>query len=393
MPYHAGEHIDEAFNIVVIVHERLFHRLSHRFERRKVDHTYDIRVLLKHLLDRIGVTEIHHVIHYALAGDRFYLIEDLGPAICVIIDGDNVVPRLKQCCYRMAADITRAACYKYFGHSVNCITSPQINKELNVSINHLSSTSFEKLKDIARTAGEVILEVYGQDDFQIESKDDSSPVTVADRKANTVICAGLEQLGEQYPIVSEENKDVPYQVRSAYTEFWLVDPLDGTKEFIKRNGEFTVNIALISNGRPVASVVYVPVTGVMYSAHDGKAYMEADGLQRELSAAQFRMKDKSLGVVCSRSHLNDETREFIERLDAPETVSKGSSLKFTILAEGKAHLYPRIAPTMEWDTAAAQAVLEAAGGKVVEYETGQPLRYNKEVLLNPYFLATGVVLD
>ena len=262
-----------------------------------------------------------------------------------------------------------------------------------MSSNLLSTTSFEQLKDIARAAGDAILEVYGQDDFQVESKDDSSPVTIADHKANAVICAGLEKLTEQYPIVSEENKDVPYEVRSSYSEFWLVDPLDGTKEFIKRNGEFTVNIALISHGAPVASVVFVPVTGVMYSAHDGKAYMEANGQQKELKTAEFNMEESGLGVVCSRSHLNDETKAFIDKLNAPETVSKGSSLKFTILAEGKAHLYPRIAPTMEWDTAAAQAVLEAAGGKVIEYESGKPLRYNKEVLLNPHFLATGTVLD
>lgn len=258
---------------------------------------------------------------------------------------------------------------------------------------HLSARSIEQLKTIARKAGAAILEVYDQDDFGVLIKVDKSPLTKADKAANEVICDGLLTLDEQYPIVSEENRDVPYEVRRHYSEFWLVDPLDGTKEFIKRNGEFTVNIALISNGRPVIGVVYTPVTDTMYFASKGSgAFVETDEGVSKLEAAMFSMKDKGLNVVCSRSHLNDETKAFIDKLRSPDTVSKGSSLKFLILANGEAHLYPRIAPTMEWDTGAAQCVLEEAGGKVVEYETGEPLAYNKEVLLNPFFLATGNVV-
>jgi 3'(2'), 5'-bisphosphate nucleotidase len=263
-----------------------------------------------------------------------------------------------------------------------------------VESKHLSSGSIEQLKTIARQAGAAILEVYNQEDFGVLIKKDKSPLTKADKAANDVICDGLEKLVEQYPIISEENRDVPYETRRHYTEFWLVDPLDGTKEFIKRNGEFTVNIALISDGRPVFGVVFTPVTNTMYVAAKGSgAFVETDTGMSKLEAATFSMKDSGLNVVCSRSHLNDETKAFIDKLTLPDTVSKGSSLKFLILADGEAHLYPRIAPTMEWDTGAAQCVLEEAGGKVVEYETGQPLMYNKEVLLNPHFLATGQVVD
>jgi len=262
-----------------------------------------------------------------------------------------------------------------------------------VKSQHLSSDSIEKLKSIARQAGAAILEVYDQEDFGILIKVDKSPLTKADKAANEVICDGLLTLDEQYPIVSEENRDVPYEERRNYSVFWLVDPLDGTKEFIKRNGEFTVNIALISDGMPVIGVVFTPVTNTMYVAAKGSgAFVETDAGVNKLEAATFSMDDPGLNVVCSRSHLNEETKEFIEKLESPDTVSKGSSLKFLILANGEAHLYPRIAPTMEWDTGAAQCVLEEAGGKVVEYETGKPLMYNKEVLLNPFFLATGNVV-
>jgi 3'(2'), 5'-bisphosphate nucleotidase len=270
----------------------------------------------------------------------------------------------------------------------------KVTKQKSVQSLHLSSDSIEQLKTIAREAGAAIMEVYQQDDFGVIDKEDKSPLTKADKAANDIICAGLEKLDEPFPIISEENKDIPFESRRNFTTFWLVDPLDGTKEFIKRNGEFTVNIALISNGKPVFGVVYAPVPNTMYYAAEGSgAFIETDDGEKKLEAATFSMKDASLNVVCSRSHLNDETQSFIDKLTAPETVSKGSSLKFLILATGEAHLYPRIAPTMEWDTGAAQCVLEEAGGKVVEYETGEPLRYNKQVLLNPFFLATGHVVE
>ncbi|MCL4169309.1 UNVERIFIED_CONTAM: hypothetical protein GTU68_003603, partial [Idotea baltica] len=171
-----------------------------------------------------------------------------------------------------------------------------------------------------------------------------------------------------------------------------VDPLDGTKEFIKRNGEFTVNIALIHNNKSVAGVVYVPVTDEMFWAIEGEgAWKEASGEKTKLQANNYSMEDEGLGVVCSRSHLNEETSTFLNNMNNPETVSKGSSLKFLIIAESNADVYPRLAPTMEWDTAAAHIILEEAGGQVVRADDHTPLRYNKEILTNPHFIAYGNV--
>jgi 3'(2'), 5'-bisphosphate nucleotidase len=249
----------------------------------------------------------------------------------------------------------------------------------------------KKVSVIAREAGAAILEIYNNTaDFEVEQKKDESPLTIADRTANKIICDALEQLEVQYPIVSEENRAIPYAERSAFTNSWLVDPLDGTKEFIKRNGEFTVNIALVSNGQLILGVVYAPCLDELYRAVKGQgAFLEKNGETTRLEAASFSIKDQGLKVVCSRSHLNEGTQAFIDALNAPEKVSQGSSLKFLILAKGEAHLYPRLAPTMEWDTGAAQMVLEEAGGKVVEAASRQPLRYNKENLLNPHFIAYG----
>ena len=244
---------------------------------------------------------------------------------------------------------------------------------------------------IARRAGAEILKIYDTDDFGVEQKSDDSPLTKADRAANEVIVAGLKELTLQAPIVSEEGKDIPYAEREQYTRFWLVDPLDGTKEFIKRNGEFTVNIALIENGRPVLGAVYVPVPDELYySAENEGAYQDGKG---RIKAASFTMQDPALKVIASRSHLNDETQAFMDQLNQPEIVSRGSSLKIVELAKGAAHLYPRLAPTMEWDTAAAHAVLLEAGGHLVDDGTGKELVYNKEVLRNPYFVAYGAVSE
>ncbi len=247
------------------------------------------------------------------------------------------------------------------------------------------------LLKLAKSAGAAIIEVYDSSaDVVYTKKDDDSPLTAADQAANKVICAGLEQLEEQYPIISEENKQLEYTERKDYTRFWLVDPLDGTKEFIKRNGEFTVNIALVENGSPILGVVYAPVLDEMYWAVKGKgAFLEKSGTSSKLSALAFDKTDERLGMICSRSHLNSETEEFISHYKNPDLVSKGSSLKFLMIANQQAHIYPRIAPTMEWDTGAAQIVLEEAGGAVISFETGAPLKYNKENLLNPYFVAYG----
>ncbi|MCP9236701.1 3'(2'),5'-bisphosphate nucleotidase CysQ [Lewinella sp. JB7] len=249
----------------------------------------------------------------------------------------------------------------------------------------------EEVGEITRRAGAAIMEIYGTDDFGVEHKSDDSPLTKADKAANDVIVAGLNALTLRAPIVSEEGKDIPFAERRQYTRFWLVDPLDGTKEFIKRNGEFTVNVALIENGRPVLGAVYVPATDELYYAAQNRGAWRADG--ERLRAASFTLQDAGLRVVASRSHLNEATQAFMDGLNEPEIVSRGSSLKILELARGEAHLYPRLAPTMEWDTAAAHAVLLEAGGHLVDDGTGKELVYNKEVLRNPEFVAYGAVSE
>lgn len=231
-----------------------------------------------------------------------------------------------------------------------------------------------------------ILKVYNSDDFGEEAKADASPLTRADRNAHRRIAAVLQSAG--LPILSEEGRDVPYAERKNWDYFWMVDPLDGTKEFIKRNGEFTVNIALIHAGAPVLGVVSVPVSGeTYYSTRGNGAYVRAEGKDHKLPRRpRVDLEAKGLRVVASRSHMNEETNQFIKNLRDPLLVSAGSSLKFMLLASGKADVYPRYAPTMEWDTAAAHAIVVETGYEVMEYGTDNPLVYNKENLLNPYFL-------
>lgn len=252
----------------------------------------------------------------------------------------------------------------------------------------------KEVSQIAKNAGAVILDIYNTADFGVEQKADDSPLTRADRDANKVICDGLEALEVKIPIISEENKAIPYEERKDFEYAWLVDPLDGTKEFIKRNGEFTVNIALIHNNQIVLGVVYTPVSDDLYWAvKDAGAFLVKNNEVTKLNASSFKMTDEGLGVVCSRSHLNEATQSFVDALENPSRVPKGSSLKFLILAQGGAHLYPRLAPTMEWDTGAAQIVLEEAGGKVIAQDTNAPLQYNKENLLNPHFIAYGAMSE
>jgi 3'(2'), 5'-bisphosphate nucleotidase len=244
--------------------------------------------------------------------------------------------------------------------------------------------------DIARLAGAAILDIYERDDFGVEQKADESPLTLADKAANDVIIKGLEALNFIAPIISEESREIPFNERQQYTRFWLVDPLDGTKEFIKRNGEFTVNIALIESGSVVLGVVYIPVTNEMFYAASGLGAWR-EGNDQPLSAPTYTLRDSGLRVVASRSHLNEATQAFVDGLDAPLVVSRGSSLKMIEIARGQADVYPRLAPTMEWDTAAAQAILQEAGGKMIDQSTGQPMAYNKETLLNNHFIAYGRV--
>ena len=247
------------------------------------------------------------------------------------------------------------------------------------------------LRDIARRAGEAILEIYARD-FEVEFKADESPLTEADQRANDIIVAALEERYPDIPIISEETRALDFSERKNWQSCWLVDPLDGTKEFIKKNGEFTVNIALVHEGKPVAGVVFQPVTGAMYSAEQGKgAHLEMpDADPVRLENNQHYSSEDEVIVVASRSHLSKEVEDFVEELRAQgkqvEFQSAGSSLKLCLVAEGKATVYPRFAPTMEWDTGAAHAIVLEAGKKVLNRETGEPLVYNKEDLLNPWFI-------
>lgn len=249
----------------------------------------------------------------------------------------------------------------------------------------------KKVNLIALKAGQAIMEIYDNvEDFGIEIKKDDSPLTKADQAANEIICKGLEALEYEFPIISEENKQIAYTDRKDYDYFWLVDPLDGTKEFIKRNGEFTVNIALIKKDRPVAGVVYLPVKQELYYALEGHgAYKIVGDVESKISSQTFKETQDNLKIVCSRSHINEDTENFISKYTNHEKVACGSSLKFIIIARGDAHVYPRLGPTMEWDTAAAHAVLNEAGGEIIDHTTGVELKYNKESLLNPYFIAYG----
>ncbi len=246
----------------------------------------------------------------------------------------------------------------------------------------------ESVLRLAEQAGQAILEIYNQD-FDVEHKADNSPLTAADLAAHGLIVAGLKALTPELPILSEESADIPWETRRHWQRYWLVDPLDGTREFVKRNGEFTVNIALIDRGVPLFGVVHVPVTGISYLGEQGQgaAKVGTDGNRQPITATADRQTP--LRVAGSRSHAGDSLQRFLDKIGAHQIVSMGSSLKLCLVAEGSADIYPRLGPTSEWDTAAAQAVVEAAGGRVTDTAM-RPLRYNtKETLLNPHFLVFG----
>jgi len=243
----------------------------------------------------------------------------------------------------------------------------------------------QDILDISRRAGEAILRVYSQE-IRVEHKADASPLTQADLASHHLIIEALHALTPSVPVLSEESAALDFSTRSRWSEYWLVDPLDGTKEFIKRNGEFTVNIALVQDHEPVLGVVHVPVSGSSYCGLKGVGAqrVSANGIAESISV-RIPCADPVI-VVGSRSHANPVLQEHLAALGPYELVSMGSSLKFCLVAEGKADFYPRLGPTSEWDTAAAHAVVEAAGGKVVTLD-GLPLRYNtKASLLNPEFL-------
>jgi len=246
----------------------------------------------------------------------------------------------------------------------------------------------EPVQALAADAGRRIVEIYATA-FEVEHKDDKSPLTAADLASHETIVAGLQQLTPDIPVLSEESASIPYAERSQWARFWLVDPLDGTKEFIKRNGEFTVNIALIEGREPVLGVVYIPVTRICYCAARGVGAFKQEPGQTAQRITVASLADGPARVVGSRSHRGESLDAFLARLGEHDMVSIGSSLKFCLVAEGRADIYPRLGPTSEWDTAAAQCVVEAAGGQVLAVN-GERLAYNtKESLLNPHFLVIG----
>ena len=269
----------------------------------------------------------------------------------------------------------------------------------------------------AKDAGRAILEVYRQN-FDISYKDDRSPLTQADRRSHSIIVSHLSDvIGERLPILSEEGKSISHQQRRRWKYFWMIDPLDGTKEFIKKNDEFTVNIAQIDQTRPILGVIYVPVKGVLYFAGEGLGAFRMDksdilspDTERPLKSdapriletilensrklpdvERFEKKASQITVVGSRSHATKELEVFIETMrkkhEQVEFISAGSALKLCLVAEGLADIYPRFGPTMEWDTAAGQVIVEQARGSVLDWETEEPLGYNKKNLLNPWFVA------
>jgi len=249
--------------------------------------------------------------------------------------------------------------------------------------------------------GDEIMKIYQLEDLGVEYKEDDSPLTLADKKCNDIIISYLENT--EFPIISEEIKQLDFSERKDWETCWIVDPLDGTKEFVKRNGEFTVNIALVKNSKPLLGVIYVPVTKELYFADVSKKTtlksvltehkVDMDNLVDSSVLIKPSNTNRNLArVVGSRSHMSEATVDFVDSLKKDykevEIVSKGSSLKFCLVAEGIADVYPRFAPTMEWDTAAGQAICEAVGLKVISNETNEPLLYNKENLLNPWFLVS-----
>jgi 3'(2'), 5'-bisphosphate nucleotidase len=245
-------------------------------------------------------------------------------------------------------------------------------------------------------AGHAILDVYRSSDFKVEEKADKSPLTLADKRSHEII---VERLGKlDLPILSEEGKDIPYEERKRWETYWLIDPLDGTKEFIKKNGEFTVNIAMIRDRKPAGGVIYVPDKNVLYLALDSLGSYKTDSIDRIEAINSHASTTLPAGyptnrpftIIGSRSHASPELEAFVEEKRQEhgevEFISAGSSLKLCLVAEGKADIYPRTGPTMEWDTAAGQAIAQNAGCKVLQYDTNEPLIYNKENLLNPWFV-------
>ena len=242
--------------------------------------------------------------------------------------------------------------------------------------------------DISKKAGEKIMEIYNDVDIDISFKNDNSPLTEADKASNTVIEKELKKLTPSIPILSEEGKNIKFKTRHKWNLFWLIDPLDGTKEFIKRNGEFTVNIALISDGEPILGIVFAPVLDTIWYGDVKKGSFKSKKNKKPFKIKTTKpKKNNPVKVVTSRSHTNNpKLKEFLMDYPNHELVKMGSSIKICCVADGTAHIYPRLGPTMEWDTAAAHAVVKFAGGNIYDLEKMNQIKYNKSSLLNPEFL-------
>jgi len=252
------------------------------------------------------------------------------------------------------------------------------------------SEYLKSLVALSDLAGRAIVKIYEGEDWGLRFKSSGSPVTLADMASHDLILSGLHTLNPEIPVLSEESAGVPYEERKEWDTYWLVDPLDGTKEFLKKNGEFTVNIALITGEVPVLGVVHAPAMGVTYFAVQGEgAYKQASGASPVKIQVVGDVTEKPR-VVASRSHSGSELERFLSKLKYYELLNAGSSLKFCLVAEGAAHLYPRLTPTMEWDTAAGQCVVEVAGGSVTDL-SGNRLQYNKPTLTNPSFLVSSTI--
>jgi len=247
------------------------------------------------------------------------------------------------------------------------------------------TTFLQNIISLIRECNQIILNIYNTD-FEVKNKDDNSPLTLADQKSNEHICNFLNNFNNSI-IISEENKNDSYSIRKHAEWCWLVDPIDGTKEFIKKNGQFTVNIGLCQFGVPVFGIVSIPVTGeIYYGIKDIGSYKLEGENDIKLQIGKKNLLSSNLKIVASSSHMNEETKKYIDNFIDPEIVNVGSSIKLLYIAEGKADIYPRIAPTSEWDTCAAHAVVKYAGGKVFQFGTDNEVKYNKENLLNPYFV-------
>ncbi len=249
--------------------------------------------------------------------------------------------------------------------------------------------NIDRFVEIVKKASGIILDVYRRD-FDVEYKEDKSPLTVADKRSNAFIVDALKKLYPDIPIIAEEDSQIPYEKRKGWEYFWLVDPLDGTEEFVGKNGEFTINIALIHHKVPIFGIIHSPVKDITYYGIKKKgAFRLKEGRIENLPL--FKRDPELLKVIVSRSHYTDETKEFVNKLKEKygkiKLINIGSALKLCLLAEGSADIYPRFAPTMEWDIAAGHAIISEIGGEVLEYPSLKPIEYNKESLVNPWFIA------